>query len=576
MTERVGIEAYLDPRELEGGVRKANRSLDSLTRSALETEKQVTGINRSVKLLGGVIAGAITFESARRILDVADNFQILDQRIRTATRGTGDYLKVSREIQDIALDNGTALESTVDQFQRISIGAQEIGASSGEVLTLTRAVQQLGIIGGTTQEALNNSMLQFSQGLAAGVLRAEEFNSVVENTPLIAQKIAQGMGLTVGQLRAAVLEGKVLSKDVFESIVKQAPEIAKEFEEIPTNLDRSFTKLSSSIQIALGSLDKEFGFTASLAEFVDEAADAINPVRRLENELATLEARLEGGSRGSGRSRKTPDALKRQIAGVKQELLEAKAAAGDIDATRKLLAGVNVQIERFQSLSSSSGNATAPKRRSRSIVSRRVNQVGDDNKRLQELLGQRQRLESSIAELEKPKGNGGEEKISPTGVTDKKLSNDLARLEKFYLTAEQVEESAFDKRVAIAKNALDQKLIDEERYGEIYSGLASNHFKRIAEIESEEAERREQALAESREFERARLAEERANEILYAQGYDTIEQQAKIEHYQRLGQIQLEYIGASKKQLLELSKFEFQTNRQRAASAVGLFAKYGA
>ncbi len=85
--------------------------------------------------------------------------------------------------------------------------------------------------------------------MAAGKVRAEEFNSIVENTPELAYRIAKGMGVGLGQLRLMVLEGEVLSKDVFQSILSQTEQIDKDFEDVPRRIgmaSMNYIILSSS------------------------------------------------------------------------------------------------------------------------------------------------------------------------------------------------------------------------------------------------------------------------------------------------------------------------------------------
>ncbi len=145
-------------------------------------------------------------------------------------------------------------------------------------------MQQLGIISGASQGAMSAGLLQFGQAMAAGVVRAEEMNSLLENIPEVANRIAKGMGMTVGQMRAAVLEGKLLSKDVFNALLKQALEIADQFKEMPLSLDRASQMLSSSFGNFLSQLDQATGFTSFLAEQMqsiargmDNAGEYISP-----------------------------------------------------------------------------------------------------------------------------------------------------------------------------------------------------------------------------------------------------------------------------------------------------------
>lgn len=256
------------------GLAKAERALGSraarMNRTLARTERQFQSLQKTASR---ALVGVATIEAGRRILSAADSFRVLQGRIRTATKATGDFAVVNKDLFRITLDTGTALEGNVGLFQRLSIGAREFGATSKDVLDVTEAVQQLGTIGGASVSAISAGTTQFSQAMAAGVVRAEEFNSIVENLPEVAVRIADGLGLTVGQLRKAVIDGNVLSKDVFEALLKQAPQIADEFADLPLSLERAGAAAGEALRKAIGETDQSLGATQALAATLQGAAE---------------------------------------------------------------------------------------------------------------------------------------------------------------------------------------------------------------------------------------------------------------------------------------------------------------
>jgi len=187
------------------GLMRAERDTKKFARN---TEKQFERTSRAaskttatISRLGKAMAGLAALEAARRVVLLTDSYNVLQQRIKTATKATGDYVRVSKELFEISNKNGTSLRTNVELFQSLARVAPELGASTSQMLTLTKTVGQLGVIGGSSAEQMKNGLLQFTQGLAAGVLRAEEMNSILENIPEVANRIAKGMNLTVGGLR---------------------------------------------------------------------------------------------------------------------------------------------------------------------------------------------------------------------------------------------------------------------------------------------------------------------------------------------------------------------------------------
>jgi len=242
-------------------------------------KKSSAGVDKMGKSMNQLITVAkiyIALRLARSVLLQADAFNVLQTRVKTATKNTGDYVQVSRELYDITQRNGAALNTTVSLFQSIARAAPELGASNKEVLTLVNTVEQLGIISGASKANLQAGLLQFSQGLSSGIFRAEEFNSLLENIPEVANRIAEGMGLTVGQLRQAVVDGNVLSKDVFDSLLKQSEDISKQFKDIPDSIERSETRFIDSWSRMLDAVDDKLKFTDLYKLLVNQGANAFN------------------------------------------------------------------------------------------------------------------------------------------------------------------------------------------------------------------------------------------------------------------------------------------------------------
>jgi tape measure domain-containing protein len=248
------------------GVKKVNDELKDLKRTGESADKTTKALGTSLKAIGVAVAslglGAIVSQLAK----TADSMKLLEARTINASKSIALGVENFKELKKQATDAGVALEGTVQLFQRLSNTKNSIGATNAEILKLTDTVSKLGVISGASPEAIKNSMLQFSQAMAGGIVRAEEFNSVLENTPELAVKIAEGMGVSVGQLRKLVIEGNLLSKDVFNVLLKQSEQVNKEFATMPM----TFGRLKAQADITFGSLiadiDKATGASGLLLD----------------------------------------------------------------------------------------------------------------------------------------------------------------------------------------------------------------------------------------------------------------------------------------------------------------------
>ncbi len=296
--------------QASAGVGQTSQASQKLSQEAGRTTAELNTMhNRMLALAGAsavVFAAFQSFQGVKALIERADDFNVLQQRIRTATAETNDYNTVSAEMYAIAQRNGAALAPTVELFQRLSTSRKDLKATNAQMLDFTDAVQKLGVIGGSSTSALEAGLMQLSQGLSGGVLRAEEFNSLLENIPEVASRIGKGMDdigkseneLGLGDLRKLVLEGKLLSDDVLKSILVQLPEIEKQFGKMPVSVGRAGAMLDNSFSAALSRVDEVTGATQAWADVLVSISKTLDGMSasELQNVSATLLAIAGGAS----------------------------------------------------------------------------------------------------------------------------------------------------------------------------------------------------------------------------------------------------------------------------------------
>ncbi|MDH5393951.1 MAG: tape measure protein [Gammaproteobacteria bacterium] len=221
----------------------------------------VSKLEKSMNQLVLVTKVYVALRVARGLILQADAFKVLSVRIKTATKDTGDYVRVSKQLYDISQSNGQTVKTSVALFQSIGRAAPELDATNQEILKVINSVEQLGVISGVASANQKAGLLQLSQGFSSSIFRAEEFNSLLENIPEVAKRIAKGMNLTTGELRQLIVDGQVLSKDVFESLKSQAADIAADFADIPDSVERSESRFVNAWSRMLSAVDDKLHVT---------------------------------------------------------------------------------------------------------------------------------------------------------------------------------------------------------------------------------------------------------------------------------------------------------------------------
>jgi len=243
------------------GLDKAERRMG---RFVGNTNKGFGSVGAAAGNMGRILGVAIGAETIRRAANLADEYKGVQSRIRNVTKELGTYEAVQKRVNALSMDSGASLVGSASLFANINRGSSETGATQKQALQLTDTLNKLGVISGANNEQMKNGMLQFGQSMAAGIVRAEEWNSIMENIPEVGVRIARGLGMSVGQLRLMVLDGKVLSKDVFASLLKQSDQINSEFAEMPTRMGQGFEAAKTGSMIFLSQLDQQLGLTTGI------------------------------------------------------------------------------------------------------------------------------------------------------------------------------------------------------------------------------------------------------------------------------------------------------------------------
>ena len=277
MTDRV-IRVVLDSRGVNSGVRRTEGQLNRLERR----QRGLTSGFRAAASAAAAFAGAL---ATREIIRLTNTYQGLQNQLRVVTDSQAELNAASERLFEIAQETRTPLESTVELFSRASIAADELGASQEELFRLTEITgQALAVQGSSAQEA-SGALRQLSQSFSSGIVRAEEFNSILEGAFPLAQAAARGIdeaGGSVGRLRQLVVEGEISSREFFEAILEGGEQLEEQFANTDVTISQAFTNIQNSLIQFVGQLSDSTGIGDGLAgvlqgvsEQIDDLGDAL-------------------------------------------------------------------------------------------------------------------------------------------------------------------------------------------------------------------------------------------------------------------------------------------------------------
>lgn len=249
--------------------RQADQAFDSIERGAKRADRQVNTLKTSIKALSRVIHLLLAAEAVRQFIDMAEQAKMLRVKIKLLTGEAEATERVFNRLKDISKETGQSLKDTGDLWQGLAISLKNTSATEGQVLNLVSTLQKLGSLGGVSAEQLSNSMRQFRQAIDAGVLQAEEFNSIRDNTPTIVQEMARQMGLSMGQFRAEMLDGKITAERMLNAIQASTQETNEKFAQLPRTTGIAFNELKVEMMGVVEQLDDLFGISDGVVTAID-------------------------------------------------------------------------------------------------------------------------------------------------------------------------------------------------------------------------------------------------------------------------------------------------------------------
>lgn len=333
---RMGNDYY---RVMQTGGRQAAAASRETQRALAEVTSQINTAKASALGMAGAFAGAF---ATGHLISLADEWSSVNARLKQASQSSDDFTESQRALMDISQRTGTAFSDNASLFARSAASMREYGYSSQQVLDVTEAISTgLKLSGASTSEA-SSVITQFSQALAQGVLRGEEFNSVNENGDRVIRALAAGMRVARKDLKAMADQGLLTSDKVVPALISQLGAMRGEFEAMPQTVSAATTKIENAFMAWVGGANEATGATSTLVAVLNTVSDNIDTVATAAGALAAIGgARYLGGMFGDlgNQTAQLIDARKNEIALASARAESAtqsqrKAAADAIAAER--------------------------------------------------------------------------------------------------------------------------------------------------------------------------------------------------------------------------------------------------
>lgn len=239
-----------------------------------ETRRELAGmagdqsrIGRSGGLMNvAAVAGAgySAVNALRAYTDITDSAKKMDAQLRLVTSSQEEFNRAQADTFGIAQANQAPVEEIVSTYARLVPALDEIGRKGDAAKVVDALTKALRINGSTTAESAS-TLLQFSQAMASGVLRGEEFNSIAEAAPPLLRALASGLNVPTGALRGMAAEGLLTAEVITDLVVKALPDLTEAASKLPDTVDGALTRLRNDLLKSFGQ-----GDTSGLIEAITQ------------------------------------------------------------------------------------------------------------------------------------------------------------------------------------------------------------------------------------------------------------------------------------------------------------------
>ena len=288
-------------RQLETGIEQATTSLrgfenasrtatNELAQGADRSDSAMNKVGRSVNVLQGAMAALGIGFGVHELVQIADNFQNISAQINLVSGDSKELHSSLEGVRQVATRTTSSLEATANLYARISQAGKDLGVTQQQALKITEAINQSIQISGGSAASAEAAITQLIQGLQSGVLRGEEFNSMMEQAPRLTTALSDSLKVTKGELRAMAGEGQLTSETVINALKEQSAVIAQEYTKIPTTIGGALTNVKTNFTMLIGELDSTNAASQGIVQTLLYLSENLDVLKTLFSDVAQVAA----------------------------------------------------------------------------------------------------------------------------------------------------------------------------------------------------------------------------------------------------------------------------------------------
>lgn len=242
------------------GMRQASSSAER------EMQRASSSVNVMNGMLGKLAATAGAVFSINQIKNYADSYTGIVNQLKLVTNGQAELNTAMNDTYKIAQATASSWGAVNTVYSKYMSNAKVLNLTQAETARLTEVTSKAVSISGSTTEAAAGALFQFGQALDGNILRAEEYNSLVDGAGGLLNAMAKGLGVTRGELRQMMLDGKLSGQVITEALLKAGDSVDELYSKTDTTMTASFNLITTEVTKMVGEFDSATGASKTFVQ----------------------------------------------------------------------------------------------------------------------------------------------------------------------------------------------------------------------------------------------------------------------------------------------------------------------
>ena len=262
--------------DMDKAQRSARQFADRTTAYLGNIEKAANNINKAAKWDFRFDNIDRVKSAAKEFIKLADSHTELSNKIKLVSENELQHAQAMSAVYDISMKTAQSTQAVSSVYQTFAQNAKELGINQRQVAEVTETISKAVSVSGASATEAQNSLTQFGQVLLMGKFRAQEYNSVMTQTPAVMQAIARGLGVTMAELKAMSDDGKLTTDKIIQGLERSKKSVDELYGKTTTTISGAMQNLSTATEKWVGELNSSLAVSDKVVSVIQAVTNHLD------------------------------------------------------------------------------------------------------------------------------------------------------------------------------------------------------------------------------------------------------------------------------------------------------------